>query len=674
MAFEPLEDRSLLSGGPIGSLGVLGDSLSDEYPGGPYEYASSWVELLAEQKDINVGPWGDWGEPRREGYQYNWARWGATTGSMINEGMHTGLAEQALQGLVTHAVMAIGQNDFFFWDEAYRGIYSGSWSEAQVSSHLDGVLGNVRTALDALAATGVELVISNVADFGIAPLVRFLFPSADGREQVADVIEELNSRLGVLARDLDFPLVDLFGFSKEILGTNHAPKLFQMIGGNAIRNAGGFRPNAAFVFDGVHPNTVSQAVFANLFLEGFAVGYGTDVDPFTEAEIVGLVGLPYRGDTAGYAYSEYVVLPDAADFDLGPLAYAERDDLDPSMGEIWYRFETTLDGILTVEASIAAGQEAELALYDANLHQLACVSESDGLRIDVPADASATYYVRLTGSAGDVDLRLANLVQPSGGEVIVRSGAGPDTFEFRPTGSHRVVVNGIEYHFDEADVARFVFHADAEDEIRWHGSEQSDVLVARPRSATLTAPGFTLEAYGYETLATDAGGGDADVAFLFGSPLDDTLAASPEEAVFEGEGFKLAAAGFDYVHAYPGSGCDEAWLTGSAGDDIFIQTPQYGKLLNVQPEHRFFLRAKFFEIVHVDGRGGRDEGFLFDSPLDDSLEADKDRAVIRSNNLVYDFLYELAGFEAVRAHSTSGHDVATVAPDATYLELLGNWL
>ena len=59
-------------------VGIIGDSLSDEYRGDDSRgltYASTtlnWVEQLQKFRNFNFGEWGSWGEPRRTGFAYNW--------------------------------------------------------------------------------------------------------------------------------------------------------------------------------------------------------------------------------------------------------------------------------------------------------------------------------------------------------------------------------------------------------------------------------------------------------------------------------------------------------------------------------------------------------------------------------------------------------------------------
>jgi lysophospholipase L1-like esterase len=302
----------LPAGSPVVGLGVIGDSLSDEYAGELHGYAKNWVELLAQNRGVNLGAWGKWAEPRREGYEFDWARNGATSQTALSAGQHTGLARQVRDHRVSHVVVAIGQNDFFLGSSAYVGIYSGAWSDSRITKYSGQVLKNIRTVLDTLAPTGAKVVLSNVIDYGVAPLTRFLYSSADRRDRVANVISRLNTQIAGLARTYHVPLVDAYGFTKNLLGTNHAPVLSHQIGGQTFVGRGGILARNEFVFDQVHPHTVPQAIFANLFATSLNRGYGTNIRMFSERDMVSLVGLRYGGrDTLPIAYSRYVVLPPA---------------------------------------------------------------------------------------------------------------------------------------------------------------------------------------------------------------------------------------------------------------------------------------------------------------------------------------------------------------------------
>ena len=299
--------------GPIVGLAALGDSLSDEYAGEPYDYAQNWVELLAAS-GVNVGAWGSYDEPRRDGYAYDWARSGATSASLLAQGQPDGVAAQAAAGMVNYAVLWVGQNDFgtaaegiYWYDDPERG-----WNEQQVVDFMAGVLGNIRAALDVLSASGVHTVLVNVGDLSTLPAVRQYLPDPQRRELITQVVAGLNTQLADLAAEYRLPLVDMFALGQVYLGTNASPVESITIGGQTFWNAAGQDPTTLFVADGVHPHTVPQAIFANLMLKALELGYGVDVAAYWRSEeaIVTLAGLTYGGqDTLNLDYSQYIVLP-----------------------------------------------------------------------------------------------------------------------------------------------------------------------------------------------------------------------------------------------------------------------------------------------------------------------------------------------------------------------------
>src|SRR5947209_1939680 len=99
-----------------GGIGVIGDSYSDEYQFYPPDRstARNWVEILAATRGLDFGAFTrrSRGEPRNQGFAYNWARSDAATDDMIRSGQHTGLAAQVASGKVKLVCMIIGGNDF----------------------------------------------------------------------------------------------------------------------------------------------------------------------------------------------------------------------------------------------------------------------------------------------------------------------------------------------------------------------------------------------------------------------------------------------------------------------------------------------------------------------------------------------------------------------------------
>ncbi|HZW06066.1 MAG TPA: SGNH/GDSL hydrolase family protein, partial [Phycisphaerales bacterium] len=197
-------------------LGAIGDSLTDEYFEEDYSYAKNWTVQLVQFRGVNMGPTAaaagagpSWGEPRRSGYRYNWARYGADSSSALDDGQHTGLALQAQSEGVTHAVVAIGANDFSPTTGAYFNIYWGLWSQSQINNYVNGQIADVDQAVAALQSAGLGLVVCNYADFGIAPVTRQFYTNASRRNRVTAAIAQVNAGVLNTARQRRAVHVDL---------------------------------------------------------------------------------------------------------------------------------------------------------------------------------------------------------------------------------------------------------------------------------------------------------------------------------------------------------------------------------------------------------------------------------------------------------------------------------
>src|SRR5215831_19062114 len=154
-----------------GGIGVLGDSYSDEYQFYPphRSTARNWVEILATTRGLNFGRFStaSRGEPRDQGYEYNWARSDATTDDLIATGQHLGVAAQVARGEVGLVVVFIGGNDFINAMmtpdpvAAFREV--GPRAEANLAQAVTTVLG---------AHPDVKLVVITVPDIRELPEFR----------------------------------------------------------------------------------------------------------------------------------------------------------------------------------------------------------------------------------------------------------------------------------------------------------------------------------------------------------------------------------------------------------------------------------------------------------------------------------------------------------------------
>jgi lysophospholipase L1-like esterase len=301
-------------------LAVMGDSLSDEYGEDSYGlYAENWVEQLEIYAGIDLGPTaseagepgGDWGEPRRTLYQFDWARNGANSYTLLSEGQHTGVSSVVVSDAVDYGVLFIGANDFFPSSAAYLGIYFGTWTQGQIDAHVAGVLANISTVLDEMESAGLPTVILNLPDYGIAPAVAAVLPDAAARQDVTNVIDELNAALHAEAEARGLVIIDIGAALVSIFGTHLSPNTSILVGNVSIDLTGsdtelGAIPTAGFVHDGVHPNTVLQGIVANSIMEALNIGYSTGLTLFTEAEILSHRGIAYGGsDTLNATYGDY---------------------------------------------------------------------------------------------------------------------------------------------------------------------------------------------------------------------------------------------------------------------------------------------------------------------------------------------------------------------------------
>ena len=316
-------------------LGVMGDSLSDEYAEESYgSYAKNWVQQLVQYRAIDVGLTGNWGEPRRHFYEYNWARSGATSASLLSQGQHTGLAAQVAPKGIDYAVLMIGANDEFAAGNAYANIYSNTWSNAQINTWVNGIVTNIDTALNTVGATGVKIVLFNVPDYGVTPAVQSIATDPVGRQRVADAIDNiLNPAVEALAQSHHLPYVDLMGALETVFGPHNALHSTLTIGNVNINlqqsdTSSGTNPTAGFVDDSTHPNTTLQGLIANLAMAGMNVGYGAGLTLFSEQELLAHRGIAYGGsDTLAAqigAYNSYVTnfVPEPSSFALAALAAA----------------------------------------------------------------------------------------------------------------------------------------------------------------------------------------------------------------------------------------------------------------------------------------------------------------------------------------------------------------
>ena len=352
---------------------------------------------------------------------------------------------------------------------------------------------------------------------------------------------------------------------------------------------------------------------------------------------------------------------------LEPVDFLELSGSHLDAGDLWYRFETTHEGLLTLEATLSAAPGGlTLTLCDEHFNELATsVSVDGGLRIDWPTDASTTYYLKASAASGVTatgvafDLRLTNLVRQDGGSVTLYGTDGDDRVEFDANSPHRITVNGVTYDLD-AEASSITFDgAGGNDVIYVRGTPGDETLKATPGHATLSGDGYRITASNVESITVDGGGGN-DVAALYGDPAGkDTFQAWPDRAKLYGDGFFIQARSFPWVHAFStAAGDDVAVLHDDpAGKDTFKFWPGEAKLYG----DGFYTRAKDFRWVHAFSSPGNDDlAVLYDNPeAKDTFKFWPGEAKLYGDG----FYNRAKGFRQVHAFSSPGNDDVAVLYD-----------
>lgn len=235
---------------------------------------------------------------------------------------------------------------------------------------------------------------------------------------------------------------------------------------------------------------------------------------------------------------------------IGVTTFKELEGLNPLSGDIWYRMETSQAGFLTIEATYgwAGGGDASLTLYDPNGNLLASSSTGSGLeRIDHQAAGSGeVYYLKVEGDNGDVDIRLANLVNVAGvgGDEVTISGTdGADVFVCTPSDtSFDCSINGLEYSLTPPDSGSLYVTAklgEGNDSFTFQGNGGKDAVRTSSTGAEVDgqigAGLYFLQVESAEDITANGGGGD-DVAVLRDSDGEDRFSAGPGWAEMSGPG------------------------------------------------------------------------------------------------------------------------------------------
>lgn len=280
-------------------VAVIGDSQSDEYRADDkrgYTYGSTtlnWVEQLEKYRAVNFGEWGVWEEPRRTGYEYNYARTGATTNSVLESGQHTGVAEKVKEGKVNLVIIYIGANDFapYITTDGYESIYDGSITMPSLIRKENQIVADIKTMIDTVVESGdVKILLVKIPDWGNHLGIQIAFPIPTQRQRVTDAIVRTNTQLEKMADAYAIPTVDPNEFYKTT--TTEITTSDLKVGEVKIRRTfPSDDPHSLFLDDGIHPGTIMNGLFANFLITNLSAYVGIQITPFTDSEILHSAGL-----------------------------------------------------------------------------------------------------------------------------------------------------------------------------------------------------------------------------------------------------------------------------------------------------------------------------------------------------------------------------------------------
>jgi hypothetical protein len=296
-------------------IGVIGDSLSDEYQGAVSLLPGmTWTEQVQALSRISLGANEDdpsvRGEPRNDGFALNWARFGqAATNPQWSEladhprvpdalkmdprlqdigsfdAQIHGLGAQIAAGSVDVALVWVGHNDLFI------RLYIGA--EPDFSATLITKIVTAAATLKAYASVDPNKIKAKVAIIGLAGVAA----------------SALNPALSEAAADAGIVFIDPFNTAVNAIVTEQATTgSYDVAGLSALAFPGtgpcGFNPatmgpgcaTPAYAepfnhYDGTHPNTLYMGVVGNQIITNVNTAFGFAMQTITEAQLLDTAGL-----------------------------------------------------------------------------------------------------------------------------------------------------------------------------------------------------------------------------------------------------------------------------------------------------------------------------------------------------------------------------------------------
>lgn len=279
------------------NIGIIGDSGSDEYRaddnrGGAYAATTlNWLEQFIARGDAYAGPWGTRSEPRRSGFEYNWARSDAVAVDANVQG--AGLAQQVSQGKVNFVVVWLGANDFADYHNAYGPIYNGTTSSTSLANKINNMATNIENGTDLVMAAGSpKLVVISVPDWGMHPSIIKKYPDASKRQRVTNAVSEVNTRLQALANKYDGLYIHIDDYAIPLLAQlNQVDFTFKLEGETIKFLQIGDEPHHLILGDNIHGGTIAEGLMLQYMVTKFNAKWNLGIPAVTNQEILRNAGI-----------------------------------------------------------------------------------------------------------------------------------------------------------------------------------------------------------------------------------------------------------------------------------------------------------------------------------------------------------------------------------------------
>ena len=403
---------------------------------------------------------------------------------------------------------------------------------------------------------------------------------------------------------------------------------------------------------------------------------------------------------------------------------------DVGINDVWYNFTTTQAATVTFDGSHGnntAMVHGTVGMESADLWADRAEIDGDGYTVIIDDVVSTTVdglggedHATFYDSDADDELTVwptgglmlsdtmshrvdnfENVVAfaTSGGVDVVKFYDSPDNDDYVGTPTYNGLSgDGFDHEVWFFEASHAYATAGGIDVAKFYDSTGDDTYVSSPTDASLFNPhyqhdemaqGFLSRVKFFEGVHAYATAGGVDTARLYDSSGDDLFYADPIHGALYNptyqeaytNGFYNRAKHFEEVIAFGDSGGrDVALLNGSPENDVFQGSPTEAVLSNPTYQksytNGFSHRAKAFEELYgTAGEGDDDQAYLDDVPNSiDLLTGEADH--IRLTNETLDILYEVAGFDYVKAKTVDDGDTKDL-PDPGLLlltlELEGPW-